>query len=177
MRIEWNAVKGMKLNQMVERILHVPGNFSGGILEMTIIFDKKMDQETARNLGKSIALGLKKHSEVFRNVRLNVVQWGTDDEISNEVLPLMQLTMESFYEKWKWNQGASDKHLSGLAEYLKLFHARSKVVLLITGENFIYRENEEDAARLKKAMEPFLGKKLGIVLCKQEEVVFRYRDF
>lgn len=177
MNIEWNAVKGMQLNQMVERILHVPGNFSGGILEMTIIFDKRLDQETAGSLGKNITSGLKKHSEVFRNVRLNVVQWKSDEEITNEVLPLMQLTMDSCYQKGEWNQGTTDKHLSVLAEYLKLFHARSKVVLLIAGDSFVFRDNEEDAQRLKKALEPFLGKKLGMILCQQNDVVFQYREF
>lgn len=177
MKVEWNAVKGMQLNQMVERILHVPGNFSGGILEMTIVFDKKMNQETAAALGKNIALGLKKHSEVFRNVRLNVVQWQSDEEIINEVFPFLQLTMDSFYQKWQWNQGTADKHLSGLAEYLKLFHARSKVILLLSGEDFLYWDSEEDEIRLKQALEPFLGKKLGMVLCPQHDVVLKYREF
>ena len=177
MKVEWNAVKGMKLNQMVERILHVPGNFSGGNLEMTMVFDKALDLETAGSIGKNIAVGLKRHSEVFRNVRLNVVHWQSDEEISNEVVPLMQLTMDSFYQKGQWEQGKADKHLSCLAEYLKLFHARSKVILLVAGENFLFQEDEEDKVRLKKALEPFLGKKMGMILWQQDDVIFQYREF
>ena len=86
MSFQWNAVTGMKLNQMVERILHVPGNFSGGILEMTIVFDMALEPEIARGLGKNIAGSLKKHSEVFRNVRLNMVRWKSDMDISNEIV-------------------------------------------------------------------------------------------
>lgn len=177
MNVEWNAVKGMKLNQMVERILHVPGNFSGGILEMTMVFDMALEPEIAKQLGKSIAGGLKKHSEVFRNVRLNMVQWQSDMAISNEVVPLMQLMMDSFYQKHSWGNGESERHLSALAEYLKLFHARSKVILLVTGNEFFEKEDTEDYDRLKKALEPFLGKKLGIILWKQGEIDFKYREY
>lgn len=177
MSVEWNAVAGMKLNQMVERILHVPGNFSGGILEMTIVFDMALEPEIARGLGKNIAGSLKKHSEVFRNVRLNMVQWKSDMDISNEIVPLIQLTMDSFYQKQHWGMGDKERHLSVLAEYLRLFHARSKVILFITGNEFIRKEDSEDYNRLKNALEPFLGKKLGIILWQQGKIGFKYREY
>ena len=34
----------------VEQVLHVPGNYSGGILEMAIVFDSALDRNTAAAL-------------------------------------------------------------------------------------------------------------------------------
>ena len=39
----------MNLNNAVERVLHVPGNYSGGILEMTLVTDCALPLDYVRN--------------------------------------------------------------------------------------------------------------------------------
>ena len=34
-----NVIAKMNLNNAVERVLHVPGNYTGGILEMTLAIE------------------------------------------------------------------------------------------------------------------------------------------
>lgn len=33
------AVQNLQLHNQIERVLHVPGNYRGGILEMTVVID------------------------------------------------------------------------------------------------------------------------------------------
>ena len=37
--IRMNLIAKMNLNNAAERVLHVPGNYTGGILEMTLVID------------------------------------------------------------------------------------------------------------------------------------------
>ena len=97
---DFTVVTRMQLNQAVERILHVPGNYNGGILEMTIVVDMEGEPDTCKEVLMNVAKSLKQHSEVFRNVRLNVVKWIGDTGMVNEVVPLISLTTSSFYEEF-----------------------------------------------------------------------------
>ena len=169
MKDTFSAVTGMQLNQAVERILHVPGNFSGGILEMTIVVDCALPQEKRQYVLSKIAFTLKTHSELFKNVRLNVVEWSDDAHMENRVTPLIQLTMSSYYEKIH-SVSKEKKHISYLMEYLKKFHARSKVILIVTDGSYLMDADEEDHLRLEQALFPFLGKKFARVLCTGEEI-------
>ncbi|MCI9254149.1 MAG: hypothetical protein HFI58_04830 [Lachnospiraceae bacterium] len=72
------AVRNLQLHNQIERVLHVPGNYRGGILEMAIVVDRAYDRETARMLCADIITSCKRQSDVFRNVRLNMVLWGKD---------------------------------------------------------------------------------------------------
>ncbi len=40
-----NQIEKLKLHQQVERILHVPGNYLGGILEMAFVLDYHISKE------------------------------------------------------------------------------------------------------------------------------------
>ena len=79
--MELGMIQFLKMKQSVERILHVPGNYKGGILEMALVVDCNMDKTTAKEGIAAIVKALKSHSETFRNVRLNVVWWKSDEEI------------------------------------------------------------------------------------------------
>ena len=72
-------VRNLQLHNQIERVLHVQGNYRGGILEMAIVVDREFDKATARELCRDIITSCKKQSEVFRNVRLNMVLWGRQD--------------------------------------------------------------------------------------------------
>ena len=47
----FDVTKKMQLKREVERVLHVKGNFKGGILEMAIVFDAALPLEEAKELG------------------------------------------------------------------------------------------------------------------------------
>lgn len=171
---EFTVVTRMQLNQAVERILHVPGNYNGGILEMSIVADMAMDADARQMLLSEIARSLKQHSEVFRNVRLNVVRWNGDSDYKNEVVPLISLTMSSYYDNLKEVIGGR-KHISYLMEYLKKFHARSKLILIVTDGEYVKDEDEEDSTRLKEALLPFLGKKFARVQYRDDTISIENR--
>lgn len=71
-------VRNLQLHNQIERVLHVPGNYRGGILEMAIVVDCTYDRETVRSLCADIMESCKKQSDIFRNVRLNMVMWSAD---------------------------------------------------------------------------------------------------
>ena len=78
----------MQFKNTVERILHVPGNYKGGVLEMAVVLDHNVSRKTVCELVPQLFRSLKMHSEVFRNVRLNMVQWESDEVISGQVAPM-----------------------------------------------------------------------------------------
>lgn len=78
----------MSLKNGVERVLHVPGNYTGGILEMTLVVDCNLPEKYVKEFVSDIAATLRMHSEVFRNVRLNLLMWKSDEEMTNRVIPI-----------------------------------------------------------------------------------------
>ena len=158
----------MKFKNTVERILHVPGNYKGGILEMAVVLDHNVSRETMQDLVPQLLKSLKMHSEIFRNVRLNLVQWEDDEVISNQVTPMSMAGMMSCYESYECRSRCKD--LKKLMQYLKIFQARAKLIILITDG-----ANEEGSAEsLKTAMLPFLDKKL-MQIVVGETLEIRYR--
>lgn len=148
-----DLVEKMNLNNAVERVLHVPGNYSGGQLEMTLVVDCQQPEGYVRQMASDIAKTLRSHSEVFRNVRLNLLLWKSDSRMENKVVPLSFLQMESCFEDYEEQE--EEKALDALAGNLKLFHARSKLILALIGEKAVVRDREA----LCRSMYPFLGKK------------------
>lgn len=158
---------GLQLKQFkdrVERILHVPGNYRGGILEMTVVVDKNLDAEAVKEILTKIIRALKTHSEVFRNVRFNFACWGQDG-VENKVCPMQMVFTSQFYEEYE--QQKETKTLEPLLENLKKFHARSKLILLLTDGAYQVEEPET----LQQKMQPFLGKKLLLIQRKEEEQI------
>jgi len=173
---EFSPVFLKKGKDTVDRILNVPGNYTKGkILEMTVVLDKNLQKEVVRLLLPELLRTLKRHDKVFQNVRFHVVDWETDERPKDRVLPMAMAAMESFFEDYE--QEVRKKSVRKLAQYLTLFHARSKLIILLTDGNFMEEEREE----VKKSMQPFLEKKLMTVFVKEESLwqtpVISYREW
>lgn len=140
----------------VEHILHVPGNYRGNVLEMTVVVDGAVEKEAAEVLPQLLR-ALKMHSKVFLNVRFHYVSWQSDEKMEDRVCPMTAVMLSSFYEDYE--QIPQKKRLEILAEYLKKFHARSKLIILLAGDGIIV----EDRQRLEGGMQPFLGRKMMMV--------------
>ena len=156
--MELSMIQLLKMKQGVERILHIPGNYKGGILEMALIVDCSLDREDAKNSVQGMVKALKSHSEVFRNVRLNMIWWQSDEKIVTEVIPMPVAQMGTPFESYE--QVKAEKSLDALLKNLKLFQARSKVILLISDGAFEISEEEGCMESLK----PFLGRKMLMML-------------
>ncbi len=165
--MELSMIQILKMKQSVERILHVPGNYKGGILEMAIVVDCGLEKEAAKETIKTLVKALKSHSETFRNVRLNVIWWKSDEEIVTEVLPMPVMQMGTPFESYE--QRKEEKSLDTLLGNLKLFQARSKLILLIGDGTFKIADEEKCMESLK----PFLGRKMLLLLDEVSDGVER----
>ena len=81
-------VQKLQLKNAVQRVLHVPGNYRGGPIEMAVVADYSADGEALAECGKEIVAVLKSMGDTFRNVRLNLVRWKADDDINHEISAL-----------------------------------------------------------------------------------------
>lgn len=156
--MELGMIQLLKVKQGVERILNVPGNYRGGILEMAVVVDCSLEKECAAENVKAVLKALKSHSDTFRNVRLNVIWWKSDSEIETEVVPMTVMQMGTPFDGYE--QKTERKHLDELLSYLKMFQARSKLILLLGGGDFEIRCEETCLESLK----PFLGRKMLFLL-------------
>ena len=153
----------MQVKNSIMRVLHIPGNFSGENLEMAIVADCHLPLEERKEDLKRLANMLKRQDETFRNVRLNLIKWISDEQIIKEVSSLSYLQMgrgfaDEELQACKEN-ATEDKSLDELLRQLKLFYARSKVILLITDGSYCIKDEQEVKAHLR----PFLGRKLLIL--------------
>lgn len=94
----FTQIQKLQLNNQVDRILQAPGNFRGGNLEMTMVFDYAMDIGLLKEEAGQIIASLKAHSPVFQNVRFNGVKWKGDNDITNQVIPMTFVQMGKFFE-------------------------------------------------------------------------------
>lgn len=159
----------MKFKNTIERILHVKGNYQGGILEMTLVVDGNLEVAVRKEWIPKLIGALKQQGEIFRNVRFNYSIWNSDTEITNKVCPMMLATTEAFYQEQKSN---NEKSLESLIDYLKKFHARSKIIILVTDGKYTVKEKE----KIKTSMQPFLDKKLAVVIAKGKDIGISYRE-
>lgn len=153
----------------VERILHVPGNFTGPVLEMAVVIDKSLKKEQVQAYLPALLKMLKMHSDAFRNVRLNVVFWHADGHIQTETFPMSKVMIDSFYENYESRK--QTKTLEGLVDYLKMYQARSKLIILLTDGSF----QIADGKMLAQAMQPFLFRKLMQVVLYEDGTELKYR--
>ncbi len=145
----------LQIAKRVDAILHVPGNYRGGNLEMTIVIDTSLQKEEFREAVAGVVGALKRSNEVFRNVRLNLVLWGT--QMSANVVPMAVLMTEGAFAEYTCSP--CQKCYEELFDYLKKFHARSKVILV-----FAAKDNEiRDRQAAREALSPFLKSKLLII--------------
>ena len=163
--MRFSLIERQKFKQQVERVLHVPGNYTGGILEMALVLDMRLSEAEIKETVAELAKTLKQHSEVFRNVRLNLVEWKPGGKPAGRVVPLPMLMMGSFPEAYAPADGGMDA--DGLFCYLKLFQARAKLILIVSAGNVQILEEEECI----KSLKPFLGRKLIWMAGGQEPVM------
>ncbi len=163
--MELGTIQLFKMKQSVERILNVPGNYKGGILEMALIIDCNLSKEDAKANVQAVIRALKSHSETFRNVRLNVIWWKLDEEIVTEVIPLPIVLMGTVFDNYE--KMAAQKRIDRLLANLKLFQARSKLILLL-GKGDFSVESEEACM---ESLRPFLGRKMLLLLDEVSEEI------
>lgn len=138
----------------VEMILHSPCNIPNKMLEITVVLDQNLSLDTVKEIVPDLLKTLKRHSEVFLNVRLNMVRWLDDNCINNQVVPMSMAMISSHYDDYVKHITA--KRYDKLMEKLKLFHARSKLIIVVTDEKYDIGDEEE----LRKIMQPFLYRKV-----------------
>lgn len=156
-----DILRQKQLKNMVERILHVPGGYSGGILEMALICDYHMPGEELKQITGDIVATLKKHSEVFRNVRLNFLKWIDDEHIVKEVIPMAYVQMGTVFgeDEARGLEATGPKSLEELTRQLKLFCARSKLVIVVTDGSYCIG----NIKKVKEHFQPFLHRKMMLV--------------
>ena len=158
----FTQVQLLQIKNAVMRVLHVPGNYSGGILEMAVVADYHLPYEKLKESCSEIAGALKRTDEVFRNVRLNLIKWVSDDIIIKEVSALPKLRMGSCFEDYedlvvKTEKSArSEKSLDELLRQLKLFYARAQP---IPGRPAGSEETGDDH-QIQEYQQPFLGRQI-----------------
>ena len=153
--MEITEMGALQIAKRVNSILHVPGNYRGGNLEMTIVIDKSLEREDFREPVASVVRALKRSDEIFRNVRLNLVFWG--QEMMSCVTPMAMLLTGGAFQTYRCS--TKKKRYEDLFAYLKKFHARSKVVLVFTDGN-----NETvDMQAAGEALTPFLKSKILLI--------------
>lgn len=146
-------IQEIQLRNQVQRVLHVPGNYNGGPLEMAIVFDCSLDKEESIATGKQIASVLKSMGDTFRNVRLNVVIWSVG-KVIHTISALPNLIMGNALSDLV-HQG-DEKLLEELCGNLKLFQARSRLVILVTKEE----QKVLSAKTLRENLNPFLYRRM-----------------
>lgn len=159
-----SIVFSKQFTNRVEQILHSPCNIPGKMFEMTMVVDSNLHKKEILNTIPKLLLILKRHSEVFRNVRLNIVNWYDDNNIINQVVPMSMAMLESRYNDYK--QNISIKSYDRLMNNLKLFHARSKLIIIVTDGSYQASPKEE----LLKIMQPFLNRKVMNVVVSADDI-------
>lgn len=162
-----NIVQRQKLLQQVERVLHVPGNFTKEILEMALILDCAMEKDDLEETVIELVKTLKGHSQVFRNVRLNVLWWKDEEKIEATVAAMPRLMMPAFYQEY--HRVKRKKTLAKLAGYLKMYYARSKLIIVVTDGSYEIGDTEQ----ARRNGEPFLKRKF---LLWRDQEVFDYKE-
>lgn len=140
----------------VEQVLHIPDSLAGSHLsEMAVILDYKLSLEELKKSSNEIVAVLKRKGDIFRNTRLNIVKWISDEQIITQNMPLSMLGIGKGFEDYAAMPHTGDKNMEILAGNLKLFHARSKLVILISDG----RWQVEKWEILQSNLQPFLHKK------------------
>lgn len=153
--MELTEIGALQIAKRADEILHVPGNYRGGNLEMAVVIDESLSPEKFQDAVARVVRALKRSNEIFRNVRLNLVFWG--QEISARTVSMAMLVTGGAFGEYR--PCPQKKRYEDLFAYLKKFHARSKVVLVFTDGN-----NEvADAQAAREALSPFLKGKLLII--------------
>lgn len=157
----------LELNKRVDKIFHAPSNAAvrGHQPEIAFVADISGDVELIHNSIKDAVMSLKAHDKMFQNMRSNTVYWGSS--ISSKVTPMSFILMGKAFEDFVDTNVDNILNLERLCEYLKLYHARCRCILVFV--DCTYEEFEEKkfyAADNKIALQnlnPFLKYRLLII--------------
>lgn len=139
---------------------------------MAVVIDCQTANSATGEIIKDYLATLKKHSEIFSNVRMNLVLWESKEQITTIVSSMAMLqigrgipdftdatnTVSIPTEAVSTVRNSND--ISYILTYLKTFHARSKLILLFTNGHYVLEDSEEKTF----CLQPFLGRKL-LILC------------
>lgn len=178
-------LQSLELNKRVDKILHAPSNAPAGgqQLEIAFVADLSGGIEELNQSIKDAVTTLKSHDKIFQNVRSNLVYWG-NGKIVLRVTPMSFIQMgkafegigELYVENIVDNKDRNvDKppYFEDLCEYLKLYGARCRCVLLFLNETYEEFERQQfrvkDAQKAKENLNPFLKYRL-LVITKDKMV-------
>ncbi len=153
--MELTEIGALQIAKRVDAILHVPGNYKGGVLEMAVVIDTSLEPEDFRGAVAAVTRALKRENDIFRNVRLNLVFWGR--EMESKAVPMAMLMTGGAFDEYRCCP--CEKYYEELFAYLKKFQARSKVILAFTGEQ--NKVLNDQAA--KEALSPFLKSRILLI--------------
>ena len=157
----------LELNKRVDKILHAPSNLParGQQLEMAFVLDLVTDRTYLDSTLRDAVAALKAHDRIFQNVRSNVVYWA-HDKITTKVTPMSFVQMGKAFVEVDVNMEDkdvdNDTDLNALCGYLKLYHARSKCILVFTdrNEDQLYAQKSD---KLIENLNPFLKYRLLVI--------------
>ncbi len=164
-------IQQIQVNKQVDMILHAPGSqvLEKQQLEMALVFDMSADREYLKSTTTDIVTTLKRHDKIFQNVRCNAVKWS--DKLTTEIMPMSFIQMGKPFAEDSANIRVDNlPKLDDLCAYLKLFHARSKCIIVITEGKYTI----EDRKKLIESLNPFLKSK---ILFVTPEKMFMGREF
>ena len=149
--MELTEIGALQIAKRVDAILHVPGNYKGGVLEMAVVIDTSLEPEDFRGAVAAVT----RENDIFRNVRLNLVFWGR--EMESKAVPMAMLMTGGAFDEYRCCP--CEKYYEELFAYLKKFQARSKVILAFAGEQ--NKVLNDQAA--KEALSPFLKSRILLI--------------
>ncbi|MBO5031143.1 MAG: hypothetical protein J6D08_04500 [Lachnospiraceae bacterium] len=184
----------LELNKRVDKILHAPANalIRGQQLEIAFAADFSGDIQYVCSSIKDAATSLKAHDKIFQNVRSNMVYWNYN-QITTKVTPMSFIQMGRAFENKQENIGVDDRtsekaeaaaitdrkpdnkticvdnypKIDVLCEYLKLYHARCRCILVFTDRPYEeFAKQTFDTADIEKTIQglnPFLKYRLLVI--------------
>lgn len=174
-------LQSLELNKRVDKILHTPSNAPAGgqQLEIAFVADVSGDIDWIHQSIKDAVAALKSHDKMFQNVRSNLIYWG-NGKIAIRVTPMSFIQMgrafEGIAENIVENKDINvDKppYFEDLCEYLKLYGARCRCILLFLDETYEEFEKRyfriKDVEKAKEKLNPFLKYRL-LVIAKDKMV-------
>ena len=164
----------LELNKRTDKILHAPSNAPAGgqQLEIAFVADVSGDIAEIHQSIQDAVASLKSHDTIFQNVRSNLIYWG-NGKIILRAAPMPIIQMGRAFEGIENIVNNKDKNVDkppyfeDLCEYLKLYGARCRCVLLFldeTCEEFEKRHfRVKDTEKAKENLNPFLKYRLLVV--------------
>lgn len=159
----------LELNKRVDKILHAPSNapISGQQLEIAFVVDMESGTDNIYSSVQDAVAALKSHDKIFQNVRSNMVYWKKYQTLS-KVIPMSFIQMGKAFEDNHVDNYVDNvdnlQNFETLCEYLKLYHARCRCILLFLSCTYAEFENTNfRTTDIKKAVEnlnPFLKNRL-----------------